>query len=109
MHLPEFLIQNDERKCSTAAVAGVLASGHVADSWFGADMAAIRGSWNSDCPECAHLSDLQAAEPNLAAGALVVADNAGVFKDGGLKGYLGEAGWELGLLGFGVLMEVLSD
>eukprot|EP00798_Chlamydomonas_sp_ICE-L_P001931 gene1931-33341_t len=32
--------------------------------------------------------DLQAAEQNLAPGAVVIADNAGVFKDGGMKGYL---------------------
>ena len=30
----------------------------------------------------------QAAEPALAPGALVVADNAGVFAEGGLRGYL---------------------
>jgi len=35
-----------------------------------------------------YLSYLKAAEPLLAPGALVVADNAGVFKDGGLKPYL---------------------
>lgn len=35
-----------------------------------------------------YLAYLQAAEPLLAPGALVVADNAGVFKDGGLKPYL---------------------
>ena len=31
---------------------------------------------------------MQAAEPALAPGALVVADNAGVFAEGGLRGYL---------------------
>ena len=39
-----------------------------------------------------HPSDLQASEALLAPGALVIADNAGVFKDGGLKPYLGEGG-----------------
>lgn len=34
------------------------------------------------------LEYLRAAEPLLAAGATVVADNAGVFKDGGMKAYL---------------------
>ena len=40
-------------------------------------------------------TDLQAAEPLLAPGALVVADNAGVFKDGGLKPYLGKCCWKM--------------
>lgn len=31
---------------------------------------------------------MQAAEPALAPGALVVADNAGVFAEGGLRSYL---------------------
>ena len=35
-----------------------------------------------------YLAYLRAAEPVLAPGALVVADNAGVFALGGLKGYL---------------------
>jgi predicted O-methyltransferase YrrM len=35
-----------------------------------------------------YLAYLQAAEPVLAPGALVVADNAGVFAEGGLKAYL---------------------
>lgn len=35
-----------------------------------------------------YLSYLKAAEANLAPGAVVIADNAGVFKDGGMKGYL---------------------
>ncbi|KAG1675150.1 hypothetical protein FOA52_003373 [Chlamydomonas sp. UWO 241] len=35
-----------------------------------------------------YLAYLKAAEPLLAPGALVIADNAGVFKDGGLKPYL---------------------
>jgi len=34
------------------------------------------------------LAYLQAAEPHLAPGALVVADNAGVFGQGGMRGYL---------------------
>lgn len=34
------------------------------------------------------LAYLRAAEPRLAPGALVVADNAGVFAGGGMKGYL---------------------
>lgn len=35
-----------------------------------------------------YLQYLQAAEPYLAPGAVVVADNAGVFAEGGLKPYL---------------------
>ena len=35
--------------------------------------------------------DLKASEALLAPGAIIVADNAGVFKDGGLKPYLGKA------------------
>ena len=35
-----------------------------------------------------YLSYLKAAEPVLAPGALVIADNAGVFAEGGLKEYL---------------------
>ena len=35
-----------------------------------------------------YMDYLTAAEPMLAPGALIVADNAGVFKDGGLKPYL---------------------
>ncbi len=35
-----------------------------------------------------YLAYLRAAEPRLAPGAVVVADNAGVFAEGGLKPYL---------------------
>ena len=41
--------------------------------------------------------DLKASEPLLAPGAIVIADNAGVFQNGGLKPYLGGKGLSGGL------------
>lgn len=68
------------------------------DVWWADALQALPGRFQQGGPKiellfldalpAQYLAYLQAAEPVLAPGALVVADNAGVFAQGGLKAYL---------------------